>query len=162
MRYGLLITVCTVVISGCADFGSIAGCTMLATVANTRSSSIRGTVDGQNVRSDVTWAANRGDSGFIGIDDCLAAVKRDKGRAEAAASVARTQWASESPLNVGDAVRVVDGPVVTYDAPSFLSNPLQKFDSGASLEVVVVAKEFIKVRDQAGGISWVEKTNLRK
>lgn len=78
MRLAILLVPCVIALSGCADIGALAGCTTLATFANTRSSDIRGTVNGQYVRGDVTWSAQRGDPGYVGIDECYATVIREK------------------------------------------------------------------------------------
>lgn len=78
MRSVIVIAACAAALSGCADLGALVGCTALATMANTRSSSVSGAVNGQAIHSDVTWAARRGDPGFIGIDECYATAKRER------------------------------------------------------------------------------------
>lgn len=53
-----------------------------------------------------------------------------------------------------------DEAVVLYDAPSAQSKKLFIVSRGYPLEVVVVVTGWVKVRDAAGTLSWVEATKV--
>ena len=50
--------------------------------------------------------------------------------------------------------------VITYDAPSKEASKLYIFGGGYPVEVIVNLGDWIKVRDNQGGLSWVESTSL--
>ena len=52
------------------------------------------------------------------------------------------------------------GPAVLYDAPSRQATPLYIVSRHYPLEVVVELDTWIKVRDHAGALSWIEKRLL--
>ena len=49
---------------------------------------------------------------------------------------------------------------VMYDAPSAKSKPLFVIARATPVEVVVVLEAWVKVRDAAGGLAWVERRLL--
>jgi SH3-like domain-containing protein len=53
-----------------------------------------------------------------------------------------------------------DDAVLLYDAPSAQSKKLFIVSRGYPLEVVVVVTGWVKVRDAAGALSWVEATKV--
>lgn len=55
---------------------------------------------------------------------------------------------------------VIDEAVVLYDAPSAQSKKLFIVSRGYPLEVVVVVTGWVKVRDAAGTLSWVEASKV--
>lgn len=50
--------------------------------------------------------------------------------------------------------------VIAYDAPSAASKKLYVMSQGYPVEVIVNLGEWVKVRDQLSGLSWVEGKNL--
>lgn len=50
--------------------------------------------------------------------------------------------------------------VITYDAPSKEASKLYILGGGYPVEVIVNLGDWIKVRDNQGGLSWVESTSL--
>ena len=57
--------------------------------------------------------------------------------------------------------RSVQEPVaVLYDAPSKAATPLYVVQRGYPLEVIVNLEAWVKVRDAAGALSWIEKKSL--
>ena len=55
---------------------------------------------------------------------------------------------------------VQDGAAVLYDAPSRAATPLFVVSRNYPLEVIVNLEAWVKVRDQAGGLTWIEKKSL--
>ena len=55
---------------------------------------------------------------------------------------------------------VQDNAAVLYDAPSRQATPLYAVSRGYPLEVIVNLEAWVKVRDHAGALSWVEKKAL--
>ena len=55
---------------------------------------------------------------------------------------------------------VQDSAAVLYDAPSRASKPLFVVSRNYPLEVIVSLEAWVKVRDQAGALSWIEKKSL--
>ena len=55
---------------------------------------------------------------------------------------------------------VMPEKVVAYDAPSAASKKLYVMSQGYPVEVIVNLGEWVKVRDQLSGLSWVEGKNL--
>lgn len=53
-----------------------------------------------------------------------------------------------------------DTAVVLYDAPSAQAKKLYIVSQGYPLEVVVVLKDWVKVRDANGALSWVEAAKV--
>lgn len=49
---------------------------------------------------------------------------------------------------------------VLYDAPSTAATPLYVVSRNYPLEVVVKLEAWVKVRDQTGALSWIEKSAL--
>ncbi len=49
---------------------------------------------------------------------------------------------------------------ITYDAPSKEASKLYILGGGYPVEVIVNLGDWIKVRDNQGGLSWVESTSL--
>ncbi|MFA6312775.1 MAG: hypothetical protein WCV99_13930 [Sterolibacterium sp.] len=64
-------------------------------------------------------------------------------------------------FQAGDIVWAANGPTVGYNAPSVSAKHIQEFSSGTSFEVVVVLKDFVKVRAANGLLLWVEKQGVR-
>jgi SH3-like domain-containing protein len=55
---------------------------------------------------------------------------------------------------------VVSAKAILYDAPSKEANKLYILSSGYPVEVIVNLGDWLKVRDQQGGLSWIENKNL--
>jgi SH3-like domain-containing protein len=55
---------------------------------------------------------------------------------------------------------VGERPAVLYDAPSKQATPLYVVSPKYPLEVIVELEAWVKVRDQTGALSWVEKSAL--
>jgi SH3-like domain-containing protein len=70
-----------------------------------------------------------------------------------AAHPARMVWAA-------DFRAAAEAAVVLYDAPSVQAKKLYVVNQGYPLEVVVVLKDWIKVRDASGALTWVEATKV--
>jgi SH3-like domain-containing protein len=56
--------------------------------------------------------------------------------------------------------RSIAAPAVLYDAPSLLAKKLFVAPRGMPVEVVSVVNQWVKVKDQAGDIAWVERADL--
>jgi len=55
---------------------------------------------------------------------------------------------------------VQDATAVLYDAPSRAATPLYVVSRYYPLEVIVNLESWVKVRDQTGALSWIEKKAL--
>lgn len=55
---------------------------------------------------------------------------------------------------------VQDNAAVLYDAPSRAATPLYVVQRNYPLEVIVNLEGWVKVRDQAGALTWIEKKSL--
>ncbi|MGA8050869.1 MAG: SH3 domain-containing protein [Burkholderiales bacterium] len=55
---------------------------------------------------------------------------------------------------------VGDQPAVLYDAPSKQATPLYVVSPKYPLELLVELEAWVKVRDQTGALSWIEKSAL--
>jgi SH3-like domain-containing protein len=55
---------------------------------------------------------------------------------------------------------VADAAAVLYDAPSRAATPLWVVSHDYPLEVIVNLEAWVKVRDQTGTLSWIEKREL--
>jgi len=55
---------------------------------------------------------------------------------------------------------VQDSAAVLYDAPSRQAKPLYVVSRDYPLEVIVNLEAWVKVRDQAGALTWIEKKAL--
>ena len=55
---------------------------------------------------------------------------------------------------------VQDSAAVLYDAPSRASKPMFVVQRHYPLEVIITLDAWIKVRDHAGALSWIEKKSL--
>ncbi len=55
---------------------------------------------------------------------------------------------------------IVPAKVITYDAPSKEASKLYILGGGYPVEVIVNLGDWIKVRDNQGGLSWVESKSL--
>ena len=55
---------------------------------------------------------------------------------------------------------VQDNAAVLYDAPSRAAKPLFVVSRDYPLEVIVNLEAWVKVRDHAGALSWIEKKSL--
>lgn len=55
---------------------------------------------------------------------------------------------------------VQDSAAVLYDAPSRQATPLYVVSRNYPLEVIVSLEAWIKVRDHAGALTWIEKKSL--
>jgi SH3-like domain-containing protein len=62
--------------------------------------------------------------------------------------------------HAGDFRTVGEGGAVLYDAPSRQATPLFVVTRDYPLEVIVQTDVWLKVRDHAGALSWVEKKRL--
>ena len=68
--------------------------------------------------------------------------------------------AAAPAANAGDFRSVQEGTTVLYDAPSRASKPLFVVQRNYPLEVIVNLDAWVKVRDHAGALTWVEKKSL--
>lgn len=55
---------------------------------------------------------------------------------------------------------VSENAAVLYDAPSRAATPLYVVQRNYPLEVIVNLEAWVKVRDHAGALSWIEKKSL--
>lgn len=55
---------------------------------------------------------------------------------------------------------ILPNKAITYDAPSAASNKLYIMHQGYPVEVIVNLGAWVKVRDQQGGLSWLEGKDL--
>lgn len=55
---------------------------------------------------------------------------------------------------------ILPNKAITYDAPSVASNKLYIMHQGYPVEVIVNLGTWVKVRDQQGGLSWLEGKDL--
>jgi len=55
---------------------------------------------------------------------------------------------------------VQEGAAVLYDAPSRAATPLFVVQKNYPLEVIVSLEAWVKVRDAAGALSWIERKSL--
>ena len=60
------------------------------------------------------------------------------------------------PSAAADFRSATDTAVVLYDAPSAQARKVYIVSQGYPLEVVVLLREWVKVRDASGALSWVE------
>jgi len=67
-----------------------------------------------------------------------------------------------APLAAGAAEfrSVQDAAAVLYDAPSRASTPLFVVQRNYPLEVIVNLEAWVKVRDAAGALTWIERKSL--
>jgi len=63
-------------------------------------------------------------------------------------------------VHAADYRSVGERPAVLYDAPSKQATPLYVVSPKYPLEVIVELEAWVKVRDQTGALSWVEKDAL--
>lgn len=64
------------------------------------------------------------------------------------------------PAQAADFRSILPTKAITYDAPSAESNKLYIMHQGYPVEVIVNLGSWVKVRDQRGGLSWVEGKDL--
>lgn len=60
----------------------------------------------------------------------------------------------------GEFLSVGDAAAVLYDAPSRNAKPLYVVSRRYPLEVIVNLEAWVKVRDQTGALTWVERKSL--
>src|SRR3954449_8194944 len=63
-------------------------------------------------------------------------------------------------LHAADFRAVGDGGAILYDAPSRQATPLFIVSKDYPLEVIVQTVPWVKVRDHAGALSWIERRKL--
>ncbi len=63
-------------------------------------------------------------------------------------------------VQAADFRSIISEKAITYDAPSAASNKLFIMSRGYPVEVIVNLGEWVKVRDQRSGLSWVEGKDL--
>jgi SH3-like domain-containing protein len=68
--------------------------------------------------------------------------------------------AAAPPLQAADFRSVQETTAVLYDAPSRAATPVFVVQRHYPLEVIVNLDAWVKVRDHAGALSWVEKKAL--
>lgn len=78
---------------------------------------------------------------------------------------ARLAWAlaatfAASPAPAADYRSIAENGAVLYDAPSRAAKPVYVASKFYPVEVIVNLDAWMKVRDAAGGLSWVEKKAL--
>lgn len=64
------------------------------------------------------------------------------------------------PAQAADFRSILPPKAITYDAPSAESNKMYIMHQGYPVEVIVNLGSWVKVRDQRGGLSWVEGKDL--
>src|SRR5258708_25356939 len=64
------------------------------------------------------------------------------------------------PAAAGNSRAVEESGAVLYDAPSREATPVYVVSRDYPLEVLVEVEAWVKVRDAAGAISWIEKRQL--
>ncbi len=64
------------------------------------------------------------------------------------------------PAAAADFRAAADAAVVLYDAPSAQAKKMYVVSQGYPLEVVVVLKDWVKVRDANGALTWVEAAKV--
>ncbi len=64
------------------------------------------------------------------------------------------------PASAGSFRAVEESGAVLYDAPSREATPVYVVSRDYPLEVLVEVEAWVKVRDAAGAISWIEKRQL--
>lgn len=65
-----------------------------------------------------------------------------------------------SGAGAADFKSVQDNAAVLYDAPSRAATPLYVVSRNYPLEVIVNLEAWVKVRDQTGALTWIEKRFL--
>jgi SH3-like domain-containing protein len=65
-----------------------------------------------------------------------------------------------SGAGAADFKSVQDASAVLYDAPSRAATPLYVVSRNYPLEVIVNLEAWVKVRDQTGALTWIEKKYL--
>jgi SH3-like domain-containing protein len=65
-----------------------------------------------------------------------------------------------SGAGAADFKSVQDNAAVLYDAPSRAATPLYVVSRNYPLEVIVNLEAWVKVRDQTGALTWIEKKFL--
>ena len=68
--------------------------------------------------------------------------------------------AAASSLQAAEFRSVQENAAVLYDAPSKAATPLFVVQRNYPLEVIVNLDAWVKVRDAAGALSWIEKKSL--
>jgi len=68
--------------------------------------------------------------------------------------------AAAAGAQAADFRSVQEDAAVLYDAPSRAAKPLFVVSRNYPLEVIVNLEAWVKVRDQAGALSWIEKKSL--
>jgi SH3-like domain-containing protein len=63
-------------------------------------------------------------------------------------------------LHAAEFRSVQDNAAVLYDAPSRAAAPLYVVQRNYPLEVIVNLEAWVKVRDHAGALAWIEKKSL--
>ncbi|MGJ8619198.1 MAG: SH3 domain-containing protein [Methylophilaceae bacterium] len=62
--------------------------------------------------------------------------------------------------HAGDFRSILPAKAITYDAPSAASKKLFIMNHGYPVEIIVNLGEWVKVRDQLSGLSWIEGKDL--
>ena len=65
-----------------------------------------------------------------------------------------------APAHAAEYRSVGQDAAVLYDAPSKAATPLYVVSHDYPLEVIVKLEAWVKVRDQTGALSWIEKSAL--
>lgn len=68
--------------------------------------------------------------------------------------------AAAAPAHALDYVSVADGSAILYDAPSLKAKKMFVVSRYLPLEQVVNLDSWVKVRDNSGSLSWIEKRAL--
>lgn len=76
------------------------------------------------------------------------------------AAVALAAASAALPALAADFRATAEAATVLYDAPSAKAKPLFLLGRDTPLEVIVAVEGWVKVRDAAGTIGWVEKRTL--
>jgi SH3 domain protein len=69
-------------------------------------------------------------------------------------------WLAAAAAHAGEFLSVGEAAAVLYDAPSRNAKPLYVVSRFYPLEVIVNLEAWVKVRDQTGALSWVERRLL--
>jgi SH3-like domain-containing protein len=69
-------------------------------------------------------------------------------------------WAAAFGVRAAEFRSVQENAAVLYDAPSKAATPLYVVQRNYPLEVIVNLDAWVKVRDAAGALTWIEKKSL--
>lgn len=69
-------------------------------------------------------------------------------------------WVAPESVRAADYKSIGADPAILYDAPTTRGRKLSVAPRGMPVEIVVAQPDWVRVRDQSGELSWVEKKAL--